>query len=341
MPFTPDYPCSNISCRSYGHPHPNCRCAPEQYAQGGSICADGRAHDEACEHFADGGDVQSNQEFAQNPDLAVDHAVMQNGLLHTLSRTGYTKSEEKGRAHTEFLEHHRKGRSAVHSHAESLLEPKHAHHKHDHSKAQALQTKLDELRANPDKALNIGGDLGDTLPVHHAALAAKAGTAMTYLQSIKPQATPGGPLDSALPPSRADEKAYQRQLAIAEDPKLIYQHLKEGTLVPQDLATLSTLYPKLRQAMQDRAFESLANAKAAGKELTHKQKRQLGILLGQPVTVQQTPQAIAAILHANAPTQMPQPAKGPKKATAVELRQINRVNDISETPLQRLQSKGI
>ncbi len=339
--FTPDYVCQNPSCRSYGSAHPRCRCAPEQYAAGGDVhCSADRAHHESCEHFADGGTVESQQEFASNPDLAVDNAVAHNGLLHTLSRTGYTKSQEPGREHSEFLDAHHRGRAALRSHTRSLLDPKSPNHKHDKSRTEALQSKLDELQANPDRALAIGGNLGDTLPMHHAALAAKAGTAMTYLQSIKPTPMQGGPLDATMPVSHMAQREYQRQVAIAEDPRLVLQYIKEGTIVPQDLQTLGALYPKLRQSLQDRAFETLADAESSGKKLTYKQKRHLGVLLGQPMTLQQTPQGCQAILQANAPTQPPAaPGKPPKKASATELKQINRVDEMSQTNLQRLQAR--
>jgi hypothetical protein len=91
--------------------------------------------------------------------------------------------------------------------------------------------------------------------------------------------------------------------------------------------------------MADHAFDALAQAKADGRELTHKQKRKVGAMLGEPVTLQQSPQASAAIMRANAPSQLPQvPGKPPKKASGVELKQLNEVRKLSETPLQRLQA---
>ncbi len=341
MSFKPDYPCSNPACASYGHIHPNCKCSPPgNYAEGGSVCTSNLAHDSSCEHFAEGDLVQSNHEFASNPDLAIDHSVAKHGLLHTLERSGYTKSEAPGRAHQEFLDAHRQGRKHIHAHTKALVEPKSEDYKPDENRAEALQSKLDELRANPDKALNIGGDLADHTPMHHALLAAKAANAMTYLQSIKPKPSQGGPLDTLMPPSKLDVKAYQRQVAIAEDPKLVFKYIKDGSVVPEDLATLQNLYPKLKSSMADRAFEQLAEAQASGRKLTHRQKRKLGVLTGQPVLLQQSPAAIAAIMHANAPAQMPQaPQKGgPKKATATELRQIDKVTKLYQTPLERLQT---
>lgn len=60
-------PCKNPACRSYGRPHPNCRCydggGPEDTlfaANGGEVpgfCSQHRPHKEGCEYFAGGGEA--------------------------------------------------------------------------------------------------------------------------------------------------------------------------------------------------------------------------------------------------------------------------------------------
>jgi hypothetical protein len=321
-------PCQNTSCASYGQPHPNCKC----YAQGGAVCAG--PHDTKCEHFADGGEVQANQEFQSDPGLAVDHNIAHAGLSNVLSKAGYTKSEEPGRAHTEFLDNHRRGRKALEAHTKSLLEPKPADSKPIESNAGELQTKLDKLRADPEAGLGIGGEL-DT---HGPILAAKAASAATYLNSIKPKPTPAGPLDKPLAPSRMEERNYQRQLELAERPTLIYERIRNGTAVPADLNTLQTLYPKLHKAMSDRAFATLTDSKTSGRELSQKQQRMLGVLLGQQVSILQSPQIMQAIMKANAPQLPMAPPPKQKKASGVELKQLNRVDELSKTSLEKIQS---
>lgn len=51
--------CKNPSCRSYGKPHPNCRCYGEMAKGGevGNFCDIDRKHQEGCQYFPDGGDV--------------------------------------------------------------------------------------------------------------------------------------------------------------------------------------------------------------------------------------------------------------------------------------------
>lgn len=54
-------PCKNPSCKSFGRPHPNCRCYAE-LAEGGdvSFCGEDRNHREDCEYFAAGGGVSDD-----------------------------------------------------------------------------------------------------------------------------------------------------------------------------------------------------------------------------------------------------------------------------------------
>lgn len=56
-----NWPCQNPSCKSHGQPHPNCRC-PSPMAEGGmpeNYCTEDRQHLQACEYYADGGDISS------------------------------------------------------------------------------------------------------------------------------------------------------------------------------------------------------------------------------------------------------------------------------------------
>ncbi len=58
-------PCENTACKSYGKPHPNCRCHGG-LAEGGEVafCSKDREHQAGCEYFADGG-------LAIDPDKVV------------------------------------------------------------------------------------------------------------------------------------------------------------------------------------------------------------------------------------------------------------------------------
>jgi hypothetical protein len=56
-------PCQNPSCKSYGKPHPNCRCYSNM-AEGGEskrFCSMNQSHEKDCQYFADGGETPSDQ----------------------------------------------------------------------------------------------------------------------------------------------------------------------------------------------------------------------------------------------------------------------------------------
>lgn len=203
-----------------------------------------------------------------------------------------------------------------------------------------LKDFLSDVEANPEKLLDVSGNIGHYQPDQAAGIGAMAATATQYLNSIKPKSQQASPLDEVTPPSKPQMAGWNRQLEIAEHPSLVLRHIKDGTLLPQDLDTVKTIYPGLHQSMVEQATNALIEAKTKNKEIPHKQKQALSQLLGQPLSFTQTPQAMQAIIHSAAPQQAQNQKKaqsGPKKASNTELSQINKVNEMSETPLQARQ----
>ncbi len=71
------FPCQNPSCKSFGTPHPNCRCEGG-LAEGGdvSFCARSQPHKAGCQYFAEGGEADfiPDDKFVadQGPDFVSD-----------------------------------------------------------------------------------------------------------------------------------------------------------------------------------------------------------------------------------------------------------------------------
>lgn len=70
-------PCINPSCKSYGHPHPNCRCYGgkmqgtygARMADGGEVenyCSTKRPHQQGCQYFVDGGVAREIKRAAED-----------------------------------------------------------------------------------------------------------------------------------------------------------------------------------------------------------------------------------------------------------------------------------
>ena len=209
--------------------------------------------------------------------------------------------------------------------------------KPDADSRESLKKHLIDMQMNPSKMLEVGGKLGHYMPDQAAGLGALAATSTEYLNSLKPKTPPMGPLDTPPPPDKMQTAQYDRQVDIAQQPLLILQHVKDGTLQPQDITTLTMLYPQLKASLLKEASEALIAAKSEGTEIPYRQKMSMSLLLGQPLDSTMTPFAMQSIMKAQGPQQMQQQSKGPKKASGVELNQINKVNSMAETPLEHRQ----
>lgn len=222
-----------------------------------------------------------------------------------------------------------------------MIGKEHMDIKPDIDAREKLKEHLDQLRLNPEQLINVGGNLGNVLPNHAVALAARAATALNYLTSLKPKGSQSNPLDPVVPPTKASHALYNRQLDIAQNPNLALQHVKNGTIQPVDLNTLKTLYPNLHTSMVQKAGEALIDAKANGMDIPRRTKQGLSDFLGQPLDFVQTPAAMQAIIKANTPPMQAQaPQKKPKKASGVELDQIDKTESNLATPDQaRLMDK--
>lgn len=346
----PTWVCRRSGCPSRGLSHPNCKCgAPSfsqqsknlEYAHGGEIrfCDGDQSHNPSCEYYATGGQITENNELFDNPNLAVDHAVAQHGLLHALTKTGHSKSENAHKPTEEFIDHSRRGRRLMHSHAGSHFDPKHQNVEPQGHEVAALRKHLDDVRENPNSLLDTGGSLG--LSDHAAMLSAKAATAVDYFEALKPKQPQPGPLDSRLPVSKIHDQSYNRQLGIAERPLSILGHVRNGTVQPADIQTLTTLYPQLFKSIQEKTFESLVDAKTAGREIPYKQKIGLSMLLGQPLDATMTQSAMQAIMTANAGAKTESQGQPPQAHSAVSTatqKAMAKVDDLYKTPLEKIQT---
>lgn len=337
-------PCINPTCRSMGKSHPNCLCYSgggsemEQgfFAKGGRVCSG--PHRPECEHYAEGGEVEQNMQFLQNPSAAVDHVASQEGLLNLLTKVGQNGRSENPNKHVEnYIDSYRRGHQKLDSQVEGMFD-KQDEMSPDKKSIAALKDRLQNIQENPSQMMDIGGSLAQTLPDHSMQIAAKAANAVEYLKKFKPNQAQNGPFDNPQPLDKQAEAHYDRQLAIAQNPMLVLQHVKRGTVQPSDVTTLRSLYPELAKSMASKAFDSLVTAKSEGKAIPYRHRQGLSELMGQPLDGIQTPQAMQAIMKANAPAQRPQtPGVAPKKASNVELKQIDKTNQLSADATQQRQ----
>jgi hypothetical protein len=192
----------------------------------------------------------------------------------------------------------------------------------------------------PQNIMNVGGQIGHYLPQHATAAASLAATAKNYLGSLEPKQVAVNPFDKVPPTDKAELTKYNRQLDIAQQPLLVLQHTKNGTLLPQDVATIQTLYPGLHSAMIQKLNNEMIEHKTAGKQIPYAQRVSLSLLMGSsPLDSSMSPSNMISIMKSAGPQQAQQQA-GPQKqkpATGVMLKQINKTNELYATPMEARQ----
>jgi hypothetical protein len=137
-------------------------------------------------------------------------------------------------------------------------------------------------------------NVGHYLPQHQTALSQTTTQATQYLQSLKPQTNQNSPLDTPAKPLPAQTARYNRALDIAQQPAIVLQHVKSGTLQTTDVQDLKAMYPNLYSRMSQDLTNELASARANEENIPYKTKIGISLFLGQPMDSSMTPMNIVA-----------------------------------------------
>lgn len=214
------------------------------------------------------------------------------------------------------------------------------HHIPDSGSREKLKASLD-YASSTDNLTQAGGNIGHYMQPHKTAATALAATASNYFQNLKPKQPQARPLDPETPKSPIEEHAYNQALDVAQQPIMVLQHAKNGTLLPVHVQTLNTLYPALHDQIASKLAQGMIEAKQNGQKISYELRQGLSMILGYPVDSTMSPSSIQAIVLANggAQSQVQQSAQKQqrKPATNKAISQINKVNALYATPTQTRQ----
>lgn len=180
--------------------------------------------------------------------------------------------------------------------------------------------------------LNVGGQTGHYMPEHGAMLAMTASRNMQYLSSLRPVDKSPNPLAEDPMPSSTDQGKYDRALEIAQQPLIILQSVKNGSISTDDLVHLRTMYPALYGRMQQKLTEELTSKLTNGKTLPYATKMGLSSFMGMPLDASMAPAAIAS----TQPKPNAQPLS-PQRAPAGNKDKLDKQPGASATPNQSRQ----
>lgn len=202
--------------------------------------------------------------------------------------------------------------------------------------------KLDKFISKSDQDPNdvpnkiLASQTGHYLPNHQVALSKTTMNALSYLKSIKPQDTKLSPLQPPIPPTPAQEARYNRALTIAENPNVIFKHIKDGTLQTSDIKDLNGIYPALYPKMQEKLMNTVVNRSADAEPVPYKARIGISLFMQHPLDPTMTPQGIMSA-QPKPPPQSPQQQKAPgsnKRGTT----NLGKSNDSYKTPGQSAES---
>lgn len=196
-----------------------------------------------------------------------------------------------------------------------------------------LDKKLQNLKTNPEKLLDVGGKTSSYMPDHGQALAQTSTNAANYLNSMRPNTQPSSPLDSKITVSAPEKAAYNRALTIAQQPLVVLDSIKKGSITPQDVQHLSMMYPALYSKLKTQVTAQMTNSINKGTVIPYSVRIGLGTFLGQPLDSTMTAQGIATAQVMSSP-QSPQQPGGQEQHPKHSMTALNKLPGAYQTPEQ-------
>ncbi len=200
------------------------------------------------------------------------------------------------------------------------------------------------LAQNPtalqQQLLSSTDGMGDHAPKTQQAMQVATARAVAFLASKAPSVQKTGPLGFELKPSREEEWRFEKYLGAVNQPTSILQHAAQGTLVPQEVEAVKTVYPQLHEAMVQSALRQITESK---EPVPYRAKMALAMLMGGDVDGTLTPKAImgAQAVYQRPSQKAPENQTGPGamgKPTQAGMSKL-KISSRAQTPGQAMESR--
>ncbi len=131
-------------------------------------------------------------------------------------------------------------------------------------------------------------------PEQNVILSTARGRVSNYLMGLRPTKNqPRLPFDSE-PDTRQQKKSYDRALHVAVAPLSVMQDIQKGTIEPEQIKHLNSMYPELTTLLQKRLTSQIVDHQLKDKKPPYKIRQGLSMLLGAPLSSEMTPASIQA-----------------------------------------------
>lgn len=290
------------------------------------------------------GDAAIYALFKGIPHLKQAAGDLGSGEASRISILKFASNLDKGadpaafKAMADYVEQAIKGEKLLNNAAKSVFDSSKivlpSHLIPDDKNREKLDKKIRDLQTNSEQLFEAGGKVGHYMPDHGMAVAQTAGTAVQYLNSLRPDDAPKNPLDAPIVPNKIQEAEYNRALDIANQPLLVLEAVKKGTVTPSDITHLKVLYPDLYKRSADKISFQMFEKLHKKESIPYKTRIGVSMFLGQPLDGTMTPLGIqSAQPQMPAPQQQPR-IQGGKKGS---MKSLDKFAVAYQTPMQHRQ----
>jgi len=161
----------------------------------------------------------------------------------------------------------------------------------------------------PEQVLNATGNLGSYMPEHAEAMGEAVARQVAYINSIRPAQDAPGVLDEAPKLNKVQTSSFNRALTIIEQPLVVLQHVKQGTLTPADVSTIKATHPHFYASLGQKLINQMIDMKDRGEAIPYSTRLSMSLFLGMPLDASITPHSI--MVNGMAPRTLPDPNQGP------------------------------
>lgn len=190
---------------------------------------------------------------------------------------------------------------------------------------------VDKFSDNQMLAMKLtDSKVGHYLPSHGQEMSNAVTRNVQYLSGLKPHPQHASPLMQDVPVDPMQTARYNRALDIANNPLVVLQHAKDGTVQLTDIQDVKAMYPGVYNQVCQMLTNQLGDHTAKGSEIAYTTRMGCSLLLGQPLDPSMEPNNIlAAQPLPKSPDQPGQPIQA-KRGTST----LGKSNASYQTPLQ-------
>lgn len=201
-----------------------------------------------------------------------------------------------------------------------------------------LEKTLRKIATDPVATSTMVADtMGQYMDSESGAMGATVSRVLNFMNSIRPVEAKLGPLDPPAPLSAPEKAKYERALSIVEQPLLVLQHIKQGSLTTEDVITLNATHPEMAAQLRDRMAEQMVEHSAEGHRLPYKVAMSLSLFMGTPLESSLKPENIMANQSIGI---APQPQE-PRQNAVVNQGQGKALNDLPKAAATGAQSREL